>query len=147
MKNFFVITAFIFGIHVNAQDYLLGSTVSYQSQAGNILKLGGYYVQPFACNTMGLKVEANAQLAYFRNQFLAIPEGSLTYYPTFNRLIVPFIETEITPYTLTPKVGLSVATIVEIGLGYGFDIKTKENLKPIKGFSFSVGFNIPLNAF
>ncbi|WKW46744.1 hypothetical protein P3875_01345 [Myroides sp. JBRI-B21084] len=147
MKNLFVITALAFGLHANAQDFLLGPTITYQSQAGNMLKLGGYYVQPFANNTMGFKLEANAQLAYFRNQFLAIPEGSLTYYPTFNRLIIPFVESEITPYTLTPKVGLSVATIVEIGLGYGFDIKTKENVKPINGFTFSMGFYIPLNAF
>lgn len=132
---------------VQAQDFLLGPTLSYQSQAGNLLKVGGYYLQPIAGDSFGIKLEANAQFAYFRDAFRVIPEGSLTFYPTFDNLILPFFEGEITPYTITPKVGLTIATIVDFGIGYGFDTHIKEGLKPIKGFTFSVGFNIPLNAF
>lgn len=147
MKKILFIIGLGFPTLGNAQDFLIGPTISYQSQAGNMLKAGGYYLQPLAGNTVGIKLEANAQFAYFRNQFLVIPEGSLTFYPTFDNLIVPFAEGELTPYTVTPKVGLSVASIIEFGFGYGFDIKTKDNLKPIKGFTFSLGINIPLNAF
>lgn len=129
-----------------AQEALIGPTISYQSQAGNLLKVGGYYLQPVFGNAVGFRIDANAQFAYFRNEFRVIPEGGITLYPTFNNLIIPFAKGEITPYTLTPKVGLSVATIVDFGFGYGFDIKTKEGLKPLKGFTFSVGINIPLNA-
>lgn len=132
---------------LTAQDFLVGPTISYQSQAGNVLKVGGFYLQPLAGNSVGFKLEANAQLAYFREQFFIVPEGSLTFYPTFSNLIVPFAEAEITPYTLTPKIGLSVATMVEFGLGYGFNTKIKDNLKPINGFTFSLGINIPINAF
>lgn len=147
MKRIFIIAALITSTFANAQDFLVGPSVAYQSQAGNTLKVGGYYLQPLAGNAVGIKLEANANFAYFRDQFLVIPEGSFTFYPTFNNLIVPFIEGELTPYTATPKVGLSIASIVEFGFGYGFDIKTKQNLKPIEGFTFSLGFNIPLNAF
>src|SRR5690606_37599419 len=147
MKNILLTIGLLFGTQVNAQDFLVGPSVAYQSQAGNVLKVGGYYLQPLAGNAVGIKLEANAQFAYFRKQFLVIPEGSFTFYPTFDNLIVPFTEAELTPYTLTPKIGLSVGTIVEFGFGYGFDMKTKENLKPIKGFTFSLGINIPLNAF
>lgn len=147
MKKIFLTTGLLIGMYANAQDFLVGPSISYQSQAGNILKVGGYYLQPIAGNAVGIKLEANAQFAYFREQFLVIPEGSFTFYPTFNTLIVPFVEGELTPYTATPKVGLSIASIVEFGFGYGFDIKTKQDLKPIKGFTFSLGFNIPLNAF
>lgn len=147
MKNTFLTIGLLLGMYTNAQDFLVGPSISYQSQAGNMLKVGGYYLQPLAGNAVGIKLEANAQFAYFRDQFWVIPEGSFTFYPTFNNLIVPFVEGELTPYTATPKVGLSVASIVELGFGYGFDIKTKQDLKPIEGFTFSLGFNIPLNAF
>lgn len=147
MKRIFLTAALIISTFANAQDFLVGPSVAYQSQAGNMLKVGGYYLQPLAGNAVGIKLEANANFAYFRDQFLVIPEGSFTFYPTFNNLIVPFVEGEITPYTATPKVGLSIASIVEFGFGYGFDIKTKQDLKPIDGFTFSLGFNIPLNAF
>ena len=128
MKKYLFIIALGFTALANAQDFLVGPTVSYQSQSGNLLKVGGYYLQPIAGNAVGIKLEANAQFAYFRDQFLVIPEGSFTFYPTFNTLIVPFVEGELTPYTATPKVGLSIASIVEFGFGYGFDIKTKQDL-------------------
>ena len=146
MKKIFLSLTLLTGICVNAQDFLIGPTVSYQSQAGNLLKVGGYYLQPLAGDSFGLKLEANAQFAYFREQFRVIPEGSFTFYPTFNNLILPFVEGELTPYTVTPKIGLSFATIVELGIGYGFDTKVKEDLKPIKDFTFSFGLNFPLNA-
>ena len=147
MKKLSIAIILLLGFNVNAQDFLVGPTLSYQSQAGNLLKVGGYYLQPLTGDSFGLKLEANAQFAYFRDAFRVIPEGSVTFYPTFDNLILPFFEGEITPYTVTPKVGLSVATMVEFGFGYGFDTKVKEGLKPIKGFTFSLGFNIPLNAF
>ncbi len=147
MKKIILLILLGFPTFSQAQDFILGPTISYQTQAGNWLKIGGYYLQPIANNAVGIKLEVNAQLGHSRNKFIVIPEGSFTLYPTFNNLIVPFTEAELTPYTLTPKIGLSVATIVEFGFGYGFDIKTKTDLKPIKGFTFSLGINIPLNAF
>lgn len=146
-KNlFFLLFLGCNSLMLQAQDFLVGPTISYQSQAGNTLKLGGYFVKPIFGDAMGIRLDANTQFAYFRNQFLVIPEGSLTIYPTFNNLILPFVEGELTPYTLTPKIGLSFATILDLGIGYGFDIHTKQDLKPIKGFTFSFGINIPLNA-
>ncbi|HUH26018.1 MAG TPA: hypothetical protein VLY87_05290 [Flavobacterium sp.] len=147
MKKSILTIVLLSALTVNAQDFLIDPTISYQSQAGNLLKVGGYYLQPLAGNSVGIKLEANAQMMYFREHFCVIPEGSLSFYPTFDKLFVPFVESELTPYTITPKIGLSVATMVEFGFGYGFDIKTKPDLKPLKGFTFSLGINIPLNAF
>lgn len=146
-KIFYTFLILLLPLVNNAQEFLVGPTISYQSQAGNLLKIGGYYLQPLNDDSFGFKLEANAQLAYFRNDIRVIPEGSLTFYPTFDNLILPFVEGEITPYTITPKVGLTIATIVDFAIGYGFDTKTKENMKPIKGFTFSLGFYIPINAF
>ncbi|WCM42579.1 hypothetical protein MG290_02585 [Flavobacterium sp. CBA20B-1] len=147
MKKTLLTIALLMGFCSQAQDFLFGPSISYQSQAGNVLKVGGYYMQPLAQNEVGIKLEANANMAYFRERFVVIPEGSFTFYPTLNRLIVPFAEGEISPYTVTPKVGLSIATMLELGVGYGFDMQTKQDVKPIKGFTFSLGFYIPLNAF
>src|SRR5690606_42148157 len=88
MKNILLTIGLLFGTQVNAQDFLVGPSVAYQSQAGNMLKVDGYYLQPLAGNAVGIKLEANANFAYFRDQFLVIPEGSFTFYPTFNNLIV-----------------------------------------------------------
>lgn len=145
-KTIYALAVLAVATTAKAQEALVGPTISYQSQAGNLLKVGGYYLQPVFGNAVGFRIDATAQFAYFRNEFLVIPEGGLTIYPTFNNLIIPFAKGEITPYTLTPKLGLSVATIVDFGIGYGFDIKTKEGMKPLEGFTFSVGINIPLNA-
>ncbi|MGJ1316708.1 hypothetical protein ACR78R_29400, partial [Sphingobacterium multivorum] len=57
----------------------------------------------------------------------------------------PFVKAELTPYTITPKVGASLFSIVDLGIGYGFDYNTKKNFKPIDGITVSVGVNIPLN--
>ena len=90
MKKILYIITLAFPLLANAQDFLVGPSVAYQSQAGNMLKVGGYYLQPLAGNAVGIKLEANANLAYFRDQFLVIPEGSFTFYPRFNNLIIPF---------------------------------------------------------
>jgi len=128
-----------------SQTSLYGPTISYQSQSGSMGKIGGYYLHYSEKTNMGIKLDATANFAYFRNQLLVIPEAGLTFYPNVDLLIEPFLETEINPYTVTPKVGFSIVTILDFSFGYGFDLKTKQDLKPLQGFTFSIGINIPLN--
>ena len=127
-----------------AQTNFYGPTFSYQSQSGSWLKLGGYFLHANQ-NDFVVKVDATANIAYLRDKFVVIPEAGLTITPSANNLILPLFEGELTPYTITPKVGFSILTIVDFSVGYGFDYNTKENLKPIKGFNFSLGINIPIN--
>lgn len=128
-----------------SQTSLYGPTISYQSQSGNMGKIGGYYFYFSEKTNIGLKVDATANLAYFRNQLVVIPEAGLSLYPNADLLISPYVKAEINPYTFTPKIGFSLLTIVDFGFGYGLDVKTKPNLKPIEGFTFSIGINIPIN--
>ena len=144
MKHFYLFLL-LFSAQGFSQTSLYGPTISYQTQSGNMGKIGGYYMHYFEKSNLGVKLDATANFAYFRNQFLVIPEAGLTVYPNADVLIEPFIEAEINPYTTTPKVGFSVATILDFSFGYGFDLKTKQDLKPLQGFTFSVGINIPLN--
>lgn len=126
-----------------AQNVLYGPTISYQSQSGNMVKIGGYYISEFNSKNL-FKIDVTANMANFRDQFVAIPEIGFTYYPVGSVYLIPMLEAEFTPYTITPKVGISFLTFFDISLGYGVKIGEKSNLKPIKGFTFSTGFNIPI---
>jgi hypothetical protein len=77
------------------------------------------------------------------DQTTVIPEFGVTYYLN-NVAVWPFIKGEITPYTATAKAGISIFSMLELSAGYGFDINTKENFKPIDGFTIGVGINVPL---
>lgn len=96
-------------------------------------------------NSFGLKIDATANMAYMRDQFLIIPETGISIFPNADYLVAPYVESEFTPYTITPKIGFSIVHIIDLNLGYGFDIDTKKNMKPINGFTFSLGISIPLN--
>lgn len=74
-----------------------------------------------------LKIDTNANYANMRNQSVVIPEIGITYYLS-DIIITPFAELEATPYTFTPKLGLSICTFLDFGLGYGFKLKEKETL-------------------
>lgn len=147
MKNrILLFSLFLISANSFAQSSLYGPTISYQSQSGNMGKIGGFFLHN-AENNFTYKIDATANLAYFRDKFRAIPEVGFTFYPKPDYLILPMIEAEVSPYTVTPKVGFSVLTFVDFSFGYGIETNTKSDLKPIKGFTFSFGLNIPLNAF
>lgn len=126
-----------------AQETLYGPTVSYQYQKGSAVKAGGYFAFAFLGENI-LKTDVTANLTWTQNKFAVIPEAALSFYPE-SWVVAPFIRTEITPYTFTPKIGITLATIVDMDFGYGFSIADKNNYRPIKGFTASLRFNIPFN--
>lgn len=130
----------------SSNESLYGISLSYVNQSGNFGKIGGFYETVLADNFI-IKLDFNANLTGMRNQFSIIPEfGATVYYLESNTMILgTFLETELTPYSVTPKTGITLFTVMDFGVGYGFDIHQKENFKPIKGFQFSFGLNIPLN--
>lgn len=131
-------------VKLQAQNYFLGPTVSYQYQKGSILKTGIYYATDFS-STHIVKLDATANFTWIQNKYAVIPEIAATYY-TDMYYIGLFGRAEITPYTLSPKVGLSVLTVLEIDFGYGFSIADKTSYAPINGFTTSLRFNLPLNS-
>jgi len=132
-----------FGKKVMAQDHLIGPTLSYQFQKGSIIKTGAYFAVPFLGDNI-LRADATANFTWTQKKFAVIPEGAITYYPQ-TYVLTPFVRTEITPYTFTPKLGVSLATLLDIDFGYGFSIKDKKDYRPMKGFAVSLRFSIPLN--
>ncbi|UIR55802.1 hypothetical protein LZQ00_16240 [Sphingobacterium sp. SRCM116780] len=148
MKSFIVIFLFTWTIigfcsQVKAQDMLYGPSVSYQYQKGSIVKTGGYFAFAFLGENI-LKTDVTANFTWTQNKFDVIPEIALSFYPE-TWAVAPFLRAEATPYTFTPKVGVSLATLIDLDLGYGFSIADKKGYLPMKGFAASLRFNIPLN--
>lgn len=143
--TFFVLSLSNFSF-AQGGDNLYGFSLGYANQSGNFGKIGAFYTFDFN-NSTAIKIDANANMAYMRDDFQIIPEIGITGYITSLTLfdIFPFVETEFTPYTFTPKAGFSIFTMVDFGFGYGIKLHEKDNFKPIKGFQLSLGINIPLN--
>lgn len=124
-------------------SWIWGPSIGYQYQHGNFLKLSGWGL--FAPNEYQyIKINGGANFTWMMDRTTIVPELGLTYYLS-DKGVWPFIKGEITPYTVTPKVGISLASLVDIGVGYGININQKSDFKKIDGFTFSVGFNLPLN--
>ncbi len=126
-------------------SWIWGPSIGYQYQSGNFLKLSGWGL--FAPNDhQYMKIDAGANLTWMMNRTTVIPELGVTYYLSDSG-IWPFLKAEATPYTITPKVGISLMSLVDIGVGYGFDVNQKSGFKKIDGLTGSISVNIPLNFF
>lgn len=124
-------------------SWIWGPSIGYQYQNGNFLKLSGWGL--FAPNAYQcVKIDGGANFTWMMDRTTVVPELGVTYYLS-DKGIWPFAKGEITPNTVTPKVGVSLASLVDIGVGYGFNINQKSDFKKIDGFTFSVGLNLPLN--
>ncbi|UIR55801.1 hypothetical protein LZQ00_16235 [Sphingobacterium sp. SRCM116780] len=152
IKKFaFIFIGLLFCLRLTAQNktmgehnnWIFGPSVGYQYQSGNFLKASAWGL--FAPNaTQYMKIDAGANFTWMLGKTTVIPELGFTYYLN-DFVLFPFVKAELTPYTVTPKVGVSIFSILDIGVGYGFDINTKKDFKPIDGATLSVGLNIPLN--
>lgn len=124
-------------------NWIVGPSIAYQYQSKSFLKASMWALKDLGYANY-LRIDAGANLTFEDNKAYFIPEAGITYYLSAKG-IWPFIKGEITPFTLTPKVGLGVFNILEVGIGYGLEIGQKEPLASIKGVNFSLGLSIPLN--
>lgn len=147
-SNILVFSAFAQNNHDRAgRGVIYGPSIGYQYQNAHFLKASGWLLfAPGGSYSQYIKIDGGANLAWLKDRTTVIPELGVTYYLD-NRLIWPYIKAEITPFAITPKFGVSLSSLMDIGLGYGFSIKDKENRRSIKGFSISLGFNLPLNFY
>lgn len=129
----------------NGTNWIVGPSVSYQYQSKNFVKASFWGLTDLGYANY-LKIDAAADFTWHDNKTHVIPELGLTYYiDPF--LAWPFIKAEVTPYTITPKVGVGIFNVFELGVGYGWSLQEKKNLGPIKGFNFSVSVSLPLNYY
>ncbi|MGJ1263073.1 hypothetical protein [Sphingobacterium spiritivorum] len=130
-------------LQAQKNKWIWGPSVGYQYQSGNFLKVSGWNL--FALNSKEyIKADAGADFTWMMDKTTVIPELGFTYYRGKD-VVWSALKAEVTPYTFTPKIGIGLICLVDIAVGYGFDLRTKSQFKPVRGFTTSVNFNIPFN--
>jgi hypothetical protein len=140
---FAMLSIFAKAQEVNKSKWIIGPSIGYQYQDKHFVKASLWGLTDLGYANY-LRFDAGANMTFADKKAHFIPELSVTYYLSAKG-VWPLIKAEVTPYTLTPKLGFGIFNIVEFAAGYGFELKQKSNLPPIKGFNFSVGINIPFN--
>ncbi|MBL1409577.1 hypothetical protein [Sphingobacterium faecale] len=123
--------------------WIVGPSLGYQYQNANFLKASLWGLTDLGYANY-LRIDGGANMNWKERKTYVVPEFGLTYY-LGAKLAWPFVKAEVTPYTVTPKIGVGLFNLVEFATGYGFDMKTKDGLGSVNGFSFSLGLNLPLN--
>ena len=139
----FVCSTSLYAQDIKKSKWIIGPSLGYQYQQKHFVKASLWGLTDLGYANY-LRFDAGADFTWNKGKTHIIPELGVTYYLSAKG-IWPFIKTEVTHYTITPKVGIGLFNLVEVGAGYGFDLKTKENLPTIKGFNISLGLNLPLN--
>lgn len=148
MRAILLITLLCFSTCVRGQElvksnWIVGPSIAYQYQGKNFLKASLWALKDVGYANY-LRLDAGANMTFEDKKVYFIPEAGVTYYLSAKG-IWPFIKGEITPFTITPKIGLGIFNILEAGVGYGFELSQREALPSIKGVNFSLGISIPLN--
>lgn len=140
---------FIGGFSICAQEqgsgWIVGPSLSYQYQEKSFLNASFWGLTDLGYANY-LRFDVGAGLTFQEKKTIVIPEASTTYYLSAKGAW-PFVKAEFTPYTFTPKLGIGVFNILELSAGYGVKLRRHTKLSSIDGFSFQLGFNIPLNYY
>lgn len=129
----------------------------YEYWNGNYGRVGAdlYLVQ---YNDNIISVNANVNLGYMRDQFRAIPEVGVGYLFNFqNNLGDPYssnmnsafyvLRVDASPWTITPKAGIAVLSLLELNAGYAFEFRENKNFKAMDGFRLGFTLHLPTQLF
>ena len=160
MKNIAFLFFMLIGIIANAQakstPYFVFN-VGYDYWNGNYGKLGSdlYLVQE---NDHIITISGNVNLGYMRDKFRAIPEVGVGYLfnfrnnqgdPYSSNVSAPFYSArvDLSPWTITPKLGITVLSIIELNAGYSFEFRENKNFKAMDGVRAGLVFHLPSQLF
>lgn len=128
-----------------SSGWIMGPSLTYQYQSKNFAKVSFWGLTDLSFGDY-LKLDASANFTWHAKKTFVIPELGVTYF--LNSLALwPYLKGELTPYTITPKVGASLFNVVDLGVGYGWSLQERKNLGNIEGFNISFGLSLPLNYF
>lgn len=126
----------------------------YSNLNGNYFKLGPevYLVQG---NNNLIDLSLTANMAYFQDKFVIVPELGIGYQfnaQSLKNRIDPYREymhgtfysarVNISPWNVTPEVGIALIGIVEANVGYSFEIN-KHDYTSFDGIKFGLTIHIP----
>lgn len=157
-----VCTLFLIGISqaqvkTDLTSYFLAN-VGYSNLNGNYFKVGPevYFVQPSG-NIIDLSATAN--MAYFKNKFVVIPEVGLGYLfnskdpyskanPYSEYLNATFYSARVnaSPWNITPEIGITIIGLLEFNVGYSFEYREHE-FTSFDGLKLGLTFHIPTQIF
>lgn len=128
--------------------------LGYSNLNGNYFKIGPevYLVQT---NNNLIDLSATANMAYFKNQFVVVPELGIGYQfnaqKTINR-IDPYreyihgtfysVRVNVSPWNVTPEAGIAILGLLEANVGYSFEF-AKHNYTSFDGIKFGLTIHIP----
>ncbi|MBS7333290.1 MAG: hypothetical protein KIG88_06820 [Weeksellaceae bacterium] len=160
MKRLFALLFLLISFVVNAQKKTTSYFVlnaGYEYWNGNYGRLGTdlYLVQE---NDNIFTINANVNLGYMQDQFRAIPEVGFGYLFNFkNNPGDPYssninsafysARVDFSPWTITPKVGFAVLSLLEFNAGYAFEFREYEDFKNMNGFKAGLTIHLPTQLF
>ena len=147
-------------IPTNAQQKLteyFTVNLGYEYWNGNFGKVGTdlFLVQK---NNNILTFSANANMGYMKDKFRIMPEVGAGYMFNFsNNTGDPYssnissafyvVRAEVSPWTVTPKIGFAVLSLLEINAGYSFEFRDNDNFKDMSGIRAGLTIHLPTQLF
>ena len=160
MKRFAILFFILISFGVKAQNKSTSYFVfnaGYENWNGNYGRLGSdlYLVQ---ANDNILTVNANVNLGYMKDKFRAIPEIGVGYLFNFkNNPGDPYssnissafysARVDVSPWTISPKVGIAVLSLVELHVGYAFEFRSYDDFKDMDGIRTGLTIHLPSQLF
>ncbi|MGI9526174.1 MAG: hypothetical protein ACR2MS_03575 [Weeksellaceae bacterium] len=146
--------AFILNAQAELQDfttyYLFNVGYTYQNINYFEGGLNAYMVRP---NNDIVDIGVTANVGYSDNELIVIPEAQLGYHfgrkeslpdfysPEFNAGFW-VIRTSVSPWHITPEVGVSLVDLIDITVGYGFEFREHDKVD-LEGIKAGLSVRIP----
>lgn len=163
MKHWLIIFLLNFALCTQAQEheyqdfttyYLFNVGYTYQNINYFEGGLNTYLVQP---NNNIIDVGATANLGYSDNHFIVIPEAQLGYlWNVKNTKADPYstnfnsafwtMRASVSPWHVTPEVGITILSLLDITAGYGFEFREHKNIN-LDGLKLGVSLRLPFLLF
>lgn len=161
-KHLFILflssTLFIQAQELEYQDftayYLFNVGYTYQNLNYFEGGLNAYLVQP---NDNIIDLGATANLGASDGKFIAIPEAQIGYLWNIKRSVIdPYsphfnsafwlVRGSVSPWHVTPEVGITVVSLIDISAGYGFQFREHPHVD-LEGLKIGVSLRLPFLLF
>lgn len=144
-------------VKTDLTSYFLAN-IGYSNLNGNYFKLGPevYFVQPSG-NIIDLSATAN--MAYFKDKFVVIPEVGLGYlfnsqnpyskanpYSEYLNATFYSVRVNASPWNITPEIGITLIGLLEFNVGYSFEYREHETTS-FDGIKMGLTLHIPTQIF